>query len=51
MLEFLAQEIANSGVLIIGTYRGTEVSRRHRLSDTLGALARARIWSGCISLD
>ena len=41
LLEFLAQEIANSGVLIIGTYREAEVSRRHRLSDTLGALARA----------
>ena len=40
LLEFLAPEIADSGLLVIGTYRETELSRRHRLSDTLGALAR-----------
>jgi DNA-binding CsgD family transcriptional regulator/tetratricopeptide (TPR) repeat protein len=41
LLEFLAQELADSCVLVIGAYRETELSRRHRLSDTLGALARA----------
>ena len=40
LLEFLAPEIADSNLLLIGTYRDTELSRRHRLSDTLGALAR-----------
>jgi predicted ATPase/DNA-binding CsgD family transcriptional regulator len=39
-LEFLAQEMAESRLLVVGTYRETELSRRHRLSDTLGALAR-----------
>ena len=41
LLEYLAQEMANSRLLVVGTYRETDVSRRHRLSDTLGALARA----------
>lgn len=40
LLEFLAPEIADSSLLVIATYRDTELSRRHRLSDTLGALAR-----------
>ena len=40
MLEFLAQEMADSRLLVVGTYRETELSRQHRLSDTLGALAR-----------
>ena len=40
LLEFIAQEIADSRLLLVGTYRETELSRRHRLSDTLGALAR-----------
>jgi DNA-binding CsgD family transcriptional regulator len=42
LLEFLAQEMADSRLMVIGTYRETELSRRHRLSDTLGALARVR---------
>ncbi len=41
LLEFLAQEVGDSRLLVVGTYRETEVSRQHRLSDTLGALARA----------
>jgi ATP/maltotriose-dependent transcriptional regulator MalT len=40
LLEFLAQEMAESRLLVVGTYRLTELSRQHRLSDTLGALAR-----------
>jgi DNA-binding CsgD family transcriptional regulator/tetratricopeptide (TPR) repeat protein len=40
LLEFVAQEMADSRLLVVGTYRETELSRRHRLSDTLGALAR-----------
>jgi ATP/maltotriose-dependent transcriptional regulator MalT len=41
LLEFLSQEMAQSRLLIVGTYRETELSRSHRLSDTLGALARS----------
>ena len=40
LLEFVAQDMADSRLLIVGTYRETDLSRRHRLSDTLGALAR-----------
>jgi DNA-binding CsgD family transcriptional regulator len=40
LLEFLAQEMADSRLLVVGTYRETELSRQHRLSDTLGALTR-----------
>jgi class 3 adenylate cyclase/DNA-binding CsgD family transcriptional regulator len=41
LLEFLASELARSRILLVGTYRATELSRRHPLSNTLGALARA----------
>jgi len=40
LLEFLAPELADSRVLLIGTYRATELSRRHPLSNALGGLAR-----------
>ena len=42
LLEFLAPEIAANKVMVVGTYRPTELSRQHPLSDTLGGLARAR---------
>ncbi len=41
LLEFLAPELADSRLLLLGTYRPTELSRQHPLSDTLGELARA----------
>jgi DNA-binding CsgD family transcriptional regulator len=41
LLEFLAPDLARSRILLVGTYRATELSRRHPLSNTLGALARA----------
>jgi DNA-binding CsgD family transcriptional regulator len=41
LLEFLAPELADSRLLLVGTYRQTELSRQHPLSDTLGGLARA----------
>ncbi len=41
LLEFLAPELGGTRVLLVGTYRATELSRRHPLSHTLGALARA----------
>ncbi len=42
LLEFLAPEIADMPLLLVGTYRATELSRQHPLSNTLGGLARAR---------
>ena len=40
LLEFLAPEFADNRLLLVGTYRANELSRRHPLSDTLGGLAR-----------
>src|SRR5215470_3316434 len=40
LLEFLTQEMTEGRLLVIGTYRDTDVSRRHQLSDTLGELIR-----------
>src|SRR6185312_5175962 len=40
LLEFLAPEVADSRMLLVGTYRATELSRQHPLSDALGGLAR-----------
>ena len=40
LLEFLAKEITSSRLLLVGTYRDVEVSRRHPLSQTLGSLMR-----------
>ena len=40
LLEFLAREIQSSPLLVVGTYRDVEVSRRHPLSETLGSLMR-----------
>lgn len=39
-LRFLAPDLAASRILLIGTYRETELSRQHPLSDALGDLAR-----------
>ena len=41
MLEFLAPEIADIALMLVGTYRATELSRQHPLSNTLGGPARA----------
>jgi DNA-binding CsgD family transcriptional regulator/DNA polymerase III delta prime subunit len=40
LLEFLAQEMVECHLLIVGTYRDTEVALRHPLTQTLGELAR-----------
>jgi DNA-binding CsgD family transcriptional regulator len=40
LLEFLAPELGASRLLVLLTYRDIELSRRHPLSDSLGALAR-----------
>jgi len=36
LLEFVARELGNSKILIIGNYRDVELNRRHPLSVTLG---------------
>jgi predicted ATPase len=40
LLEFLAQEMVECHLLVVGTYRDTEVALRHPLTQTLGELAR-----------
>ncbi|MFB3092895.1 MAG: AAA family ATPase, partial [Dehalococcoidia bacterium] len=44
LLEFVARELANARVMVIGTYRDMEVSRQHPLSRTLGELTRERLF-------
>jgi|TARA_B100000315_G_scaffold176490_1_gene164990 predicted ATPase len=40
LLEFLAQKMAESNVLVIGTYRDVEVTRRHPLTESLARMSR-----------
>jgi DNA-binding CsgD family transcriptional regulator len=40
LLEFVAQELAGSRLLVVGTYRDMELSRQHPLTDTLAELTR-----------
>jgi predicted ATPase/DNA-binding CsgD family transcriptional regulator len=40
LLEFLSQELLRSRLLIVGTYRDTDTSRKAPLQSTLGALSR-----------
>jgi DNA-binding CsgD family transcriptional regulator len=42
LLEFVAQELAGSRLLVIGTYRDMELSRQHPLTETLAELTRER---------
>ena len=42
LLEFVAREVSSSPMLLVGSYRDMELSRRHQLSETLATLARAR---------
>jgi DNA-binding CsgD family transcriptional regulator len=44
LLEFLAQEVSEARVLVIGTYRDVDVSRGHPLFRTLGELTRQRLY-------
>ena len=44
LLEFVARELANARVLVIGAYRDMELSRQHPLSRTLGELTRERLF-------
>ncbi|MFY9571921.1 MAG: AAA family ATPase, partial [Blastocatellia bacterium] len=40
LLQFLARELKDAGILVIGTYRDMELGRQHPLSQTLGELSR-----------
>jgi DNA-binding CsgD family transcriptional regulator len=42
LLEFVAREVSEARLLIVGTYRDVEVRRDHPLASTLAALARVR---------
>ncbi|MEE8045326.1 MAG: AAA family ATPase, partial [Dehalococcoidia bacterium] len=42
LLEFIARDVATKSILLIGTYRDMELSRRHPLSNSLAAFTRAR---------
>ncbi len=44
LLEFLAQEIGNSPLLLVGAHRDVELTRGHPLSQTLGALVREQLF-------
>jgi len=44
LLRFMAPEIDDSRLLLVGTYRDVELSRQHPLSDTLGELARLHLF-------
>ncbi len=44
LLEFAARELSGSRLLLIGTYRDVELSRRHPLSQTLAELNRERLF-------
>ncbi len=41
LLQFLAREVGDVPILIVGTYRDVELRRQHPLAQTLGELARA----------
>ena len=45
LLEFVARELANARLLLVGTYRDVELTRRHPLSATLGELTRLELTS------
>jgi len=44
LLEFFSHEVAQSPIVLLGTYRDTELSRQHPLSDTLGDLSRRAVF-------
>jgi DNA-binding CsgD family transcriptional regulator len=44
LFAFLAAELEDSSLLVIGTYRDTELSRQHPLFDALAELARSPVF-------
>ena len=44
LLQFVARKLGGARLLLIGTYRDMELSRRHPLAETLGELTRERLF-------
>jgi tetratricopeptide (TPR) repeat protein len=44
LLQFVARELGNGRVLLLGAYRDVELSRQHPLAETLGELTRERLF-------
>ncbi len=44
LLQFVARELGNARVLVIGTYRDMELNRQHPLAETLAELTRVRLF-------
>ena len=44
LLEFLARELGESPLLLVGCYRDTDLSRQHPLSETLAQLSREPVF-------
>jgi len=44
LLEFLSQELIGCRILLVGTYRDADLSRRHPLSQILGELTKDRLF-------
>ena len=44
LLEFIAHQLAETKLLIVGTYRDVEIRRTHPLQQTLGDLTRERLF-------
>ena len=44
LFAFLAAELEDSALLVLGTYRDTELSRQHPLFETLGELSRSPVF-------
>ena len=42
LLQFVARELSNGRILLVGTYRDAELSRQHPLAESLGDLTRER---------
>jgi len=44
LLQFLAQQLADSCILVVGCYRDVELSRQHPLSETLARVSREAVY-------
>jgi len=44
LLEFVARQLRELPLLVVGTYRDRKVSRRHPLSNTLAQLTREQLF-------
>ena len=45
LLQFTARELADSRLLVVGTYRDVELNRQHPLAETLAELTREGVFS------